>query len=417
MRQMLSLVGTLLPVVLSGCGGSKPAVGTAAAPTQIGPSQTSLSGMAGGTVLGQTSGRFTVSPYLLTPRAGHTTTLLPDGSLLVTGGGILNTEDVLEPSIRSETLNSSGAATPTGFLNFARQFHTATLLRNGRVVIAGGNPGSNVFPDATATAELYDPSTRQYTVIGSMTAARVGHTASLLPDGRVLIFGGAASGIPSAEIYDPANGTFTSLPSPSSLRSGHTATVLASGQVLFTGGRDSTGATLATAEMYDPLTNSFATVGSMGERRAQHTATLLPNGKVLVAGGGVVSIPGAGYTNIIAFPQEVPGVVSQTAELFDPRTAVFTSIGTMNSARSSHTATLLQDGTVLLCGGLKGWSNGYFSDNTAEIYDPATGSFKSAGTMNTGKFWHTATLLPNGTVALVGGVSQDYTLLVVESFK
>ena len=87
----------------------------------------------------------------------------------------------------------------------------------------------------------------------------------------------------------------------------------------------------------------------------------------------------------------------------------------MNKARSSHTATLLPDGTVLLCGGSKGYSDAFYSDNTAEIYDSAAGTFKSAGTMNTGKFWHTATLPSNGTVALPGGISQDYPLVVVEN--
>lgn len=251
-----------------------------------------------------------------------------------------------------------------------------------------------------------------------MTTARVGHTASLLADGRVLIFGGSNTGTPSAEMYDPANGTFTALPSPLFWRSGHTATVLPTGKVLIAGGQDSTGATLSTAEVYDPSTNSFRAVGEMGEKRTHHTATLLPNGRVLIGGGGTVGASGSSGPDTSAFPQLISSVLSGTAELFDPQTETFSFTGTMTTARSSHTASLLPDGTVLLCGGTKGYGYyGYSGDNTAEIYDPAAGAFKSAGTMNTGKFWHTATVLPNGTVDLIGGISQDYPLLVVETFK
>jgi hypothetical protein len=170
--------------------------------------------------------------------------------------------------------------------------------------------------------------------------------------------------------------------------------------------------------VYDPATNTFAAVNSMMEPRAHHTATLLPNGKVLIAGGGVTS-SALGVGPLDFTPQLMVVLPSNTAELFDPQTGTFAPAGTMNTGRSSHTATLLPDGTVLLCGGAIGWftTSGYVSENTAEIYDPATGSFKDASTMNTGKFWHTATPLPNGTVMLVGGIDRDLPLNVVESFK
>jgi WD40 repeat protein len=353
-------------------------------------------------------------------RAGHTATLLLDGSVLVAGAGQLDIDDLLVSFPFSETLTSSGQVMTTGNLSTPREFHTATLLQNGKVLITGGNVfrGYPTGLPSSASAELYDPSVGQSVAIGDMSVARTGHTASLLADGRVLIFGGTASGTPSAEIYDPSGGTFAPVPNPLFSRSGHTATVLPSGKVLFTGGQDSSG-TLATAEMYDPATNMFAAVGSMTEPRTHHTATLLPNGKVLVAGGGVTSsVLGAGVPLDVS-PQLMVDSPSNTAELFDPQTGTFASAGTMNTGRSSHTATLLPDGTVLLCGGSVGWfiTNGYVSDNTAEIYDPATGSFKEAGTMNTGKFWQTATLLPSGTVVLLGGIDRDLPLNVVETFK
>jgi hypothetical protein len=335
----------------------------------------------------------------------------------VAGAGQLDIDDLLVSYPLAETVSSSGQVMSTGNLSTAREFHTATLLRNGKVLITGGSvfTGYPTWLPASASAEIYDPAAGQFTSIADMSAARTGHTASLLPDGRVLIFGGTTSGTPSAEIYDPANGTFAALPNPLFSRSGHTATVLASGKVLFVGGQDNSGA-LATAEIYDPSTNSFKAVGGMAEQRVHHTATLLPNGKVLVAGGGSGLNPGFGTSLGIA-PQQTVYKTLSTAELFDPQTETFTPAGTMNTVRSGHTATLLPDGTVLLCGGSYPYSNEYTGNNTAEIYNPAAGSFNNAGTMNTGKFWHTATLLPNGTVVLLGGINDDWPLNVVESFK
>ena len=274
------------------------------------------------------------------------------------------------------TLGPSGQVVSTGTLTTPREFHTATLLQNGKVLITGGN----VFTSLSDLASVHRKRRTLRSCYGAihghwrqrMSAARTGHTASLLLDGRVLIFGGT-SGTPSAEIYDPVTGTFAGVPSPSSSRSGHTATVLPSGKILFVGGRNSSG-TLGTAEIYDPATNSFRAVGSMAEQRTKHTATLLTNGKVLVTGGGVGSDTGFGVTQD-TYPQQTFESPSPTAELFDPQTETFSAAGNMNTGRSDHTATLLPDGTVLLFGGSHGWSGGYTSDNTAEIYDPATGSF------------------------------------------
>lgn len=430
MRKLFSLLGTLFIVLLAGCSGSRsiaPAPNTSNSTT---PSATTLPAGAGGTwpeqagsngdvPVGHTSGRFTVTANLTLASAGHTATLLPDGSVLLAGAGQLDIDDLLVSFASAERLNPAGQVVSTGSLTTPREFHTATLLQNGKVLVTGGNvfQGYPTWLLATASAELYDPASGTFTATGNMTVARTGHTASLLADGRVLIFGGTTAGTPSAEFYDPATGTFAPAPAPLSSRSGHTATVLTSGKVLFTGGRDSSG-TLASAEMYDPSTNAFTAVGNMAEQRSLHTATLLPNGKVLIAGGGTAPAFTSG-TGLSISPQMVVNSPSQTAELFDPQTGTFTPAGTMNAARSNHTATLLSDGTVLLCGGSHAWSNpsGYLSDSTAEIYSSATGSFKAAGTMNTGKFWHTATMLPNGTVVLVGGIHQDLTLNVVETFK
>jgi hypothetical protein len=419
MREILIVPGILFVALLVGCAGSSHLASTRSTPTTTtGPTSPTATGESGGVAVGATSGRFTVTANLATARAGHTATLLPNGNVLVAGGGSLDIDGLLVSFAYSEIVTPSGQAMTTGNLYMPREFHTATSLQNGKVLITGGNVfiGYPTWLLSTASAELYDSATGQFTATANMSATRTGHTASLLPDGRVLVFGGTPSGTPSAEIYDPANGTFTTTPSPVFSRTGHTATVLPSGKVLFVGGRDTSG-TLATAEIYDPATNNFTAVGSMAEKRTDHTATLLPNGKVLITGGGVAptSLPG---DSLDLFPQRTVSSPSLTAELFDPQTETFSTTGNMNTARSSHTAILLPDGTVLLLGGSHFTkANGYTSDNTAEIYDPATGTFTQAGTANTGKFWHTATLLQNGTVVFIGGIAQDWALNVVETYK
>jgi hypothetical protein len=160
----------------------------------------------------------------------------------------------------------------------------------------------------------------------------------------------------------------------------HTATLLNNGKVLITGGRADAIRFLASAELYDPATRTFTATGSMTTRRASHTATLLTDGKVLVVGGDDLG----------------------TAELYDPATGTFTATGNTTAYRAFHTATLLSNGKVLIAGGLINAAQG-FSTNTAELYDPATGTFTATGSMITSRASHTATLLTNGKVLVVGG--------------
>ncbi len=273
--------------------------------------------------------------------------MLPDGNVLVAAGGSalqsLGSAELYVPA--------SGTWTATGSLATARGEHTATLLPNGKVLVAGGahvDPGYGGF--ALPSAEVYDPASGTWTATGSLATARDQHTATLLPNGKVLVVGGEdfvygfGSILASAELYDSARGTWTSTGSLATARYGHTATLLPDGKVLVTGGSGSS--VLASAELYDPASGTWTATGSLGAARFDHTATLLPSDKVLVAGG----VNSSGF------------LVS--AELYDPASGTWTATGSLAAARDGHTATLLPNSNVLVAGGRN--SSGALA--SAELY-------------------------------------------------
>jgi len=247
-----------------------------------------ISGSYNGAILyDSASGVFSGTGNLTANRGGHTATLLANGKVLITGGA---DQDPTGTGLASAELYdpSTGNFTPTGSMAVGRYMHTATLLQNGKVLIAGGALTSTSDPDATA--EVYDPATGAFTMTGAMATAHEQHTATLLSDGRVLIVGGITSTGTGAlqptanvEVYDPSTGAFSVTGSMAEPRTLHTATLLPSGKVLVAGGGDEN----STAEVYDPATGAFSITGGMEIGRSGHTATLLPNGSVLVAGGGI----------------------------------------------------------------------------------------------------------------------------------
>jgi hypothetical protein len=266
-------------------------------------------------------------------------------------------------------------------------FHTATLLRDGKVLVVGGLINDRLDGKVSAAAELFDPSSESWTVTGGMLDARWGHTATMLPDGRVLVAGSyvnSSDPLASAEVYDPVTGRWATTGSMNQGRGGHTATLLPDGTVLVVGGgaEDTLlegGPRSATAELYDPDTGQWATTGSMTEARKGFTATLLPDGRVLVAGGD------AGYA---------------AAELYEPTSGRWTATGTMAEGRFGHTATLLPDGTVLVTGGCA-CSEVPPASASAEVYQPSSGTWTITGSMAEGGFGHTATVLADGIVLVV----------------
>jgi phosphohistidine swiveling domain-containing protein len=273
--------------------------------------------------------------------------------------------------------------TRTGTMTAARTKHTATLLKNGKVFIAGGSSSGTTL----ASTELYDPGSGTFTATGSMSVARSGHTATLLTNDKVLVTGGGGGAI--AELFDAATGTFTATGSLTVARSENTATLLQNGKVLIAGGYSGTDA-LASAELFDPATGRFTATGSLTVARRQHAATLLQNGMVLLAGGFVPPTSTGNNDGLV------------NAELYDPATATFTATGSMRAPRSSLTATLLKSGAVLVAGGPHGFE-GYFPSNVQDLYDPATGKFSSTGLMTAARAFCATTLLPSGLVLITGG--------------
>jgi Galactose oxidase, central domain/Kelch motif len=273
--------------------------------------------------------------------------------------------------------------TATGSMAATRYGPSATLLPNGRVLVAGGDANGPSETNALASAELYDPTTGTWSAPGSMATARLAHTATLLGNGKVLVAGGTYYDggyvrLKSAELFDPATGTWNPTAAMATARNAHTATELANGSVLVAGGYD--GSNTATAELYFPVSSSWSNTGSLITARNGHTATLLNNGRVLVAGGyGLVNL--------------------SSAELYDPVAGTWSAPGSMAAARSQHTATLLPSGKVLVAGG----QDAGIAQASAELFDPSNGTWSPTGIMTAARAGATATLLPNGKVLVAGG--------------
>jgi WD40 repeat protein len=326
------------------------------------------------------SGTWTKTGSMITPTEQQTATLLQNGQVLMPG-----TAELYNPATgKWAATGSMGTARTIGF--------TATLLQNGQVLVAGGvEAGVNMT--VTSGAELYNPATGQWAATGSMTTARTGHTATLLPSGQVLVAGGEGSCVngscpilASAELYNPATGTWTPTGSMTTARYGHSATLLQNGQVLVAGGPGSS------AELYHPATGTWTATGSLNFPRYDTPAWLLPNGQVLVVCG-----------------INDPGVPQCVAELYTPATGTWAQDGQASqSAARNFAVALLSTGKVLISGGENGT---YPSKETltaaAVLFDPATGTSTLTGSMTIPREFHTLTPLPNGQVLAAGGETQN----------
>jgi hypothetical protein len=342
------------------------------------------------------SGSWAQTGAMTSPRTSATATLLPDGKVLVAGGftpqaGSTASAELYDPA--------AGTWAATGPMTIARSGQTATLLPGGKVLVAGG-----IYPSeaGAASAELYDPATGTWAATGPMASAPgSGATATLLPDGSVLVAGGCCvpgPGLPtalaSAQIYNPVSNTWAATASMSTGRGNATATLLGNGTVLVAGGqhivKESSGG-VTSAEIYDPATGTWHSTGTMPTGHGQATASLLPDGRVLVAGGALVS----GCCG---------GIVA--ADLYNPSSGTWQAAANMNFPREGAASVVLPNGTVLMTGGYEGITPTPYLAST-EIYQPATNTWTPGPDMNQGRGNHTATLLPDGQVLVAGGYAAQ----------
>ena len=333
----------------------------------------------------QALGAFSITGSPITPRQFHTATLLSNGKVLLTGGisAYISAYSANAPGLATAELYdpSAGTFTATGDMTAPRASHTATLLSDGKVLITGGysSIAGDAFTGATATAELYDPNTGTFSLTGQMSAARFWHSATLLNNGKVLVAGGypyPPTG--TAELYDPLTGAFARTGSMTTPRAQQLATSLADGRILIVPSGD--GADYDTAEIYDPGTESFRRANW---RRDDGT----------VAGSIATLINGNVLLTLNPSECDVPG---KAAEWYDSATDQFRATGDPIYGICRPSATLLSDGTVLL-------ATGWYVGAVAQIYDPVAGVFSQAANPATDRHDQSATLLLDGSVLIAGG--------------
>jgi hypothetical protein len=272
--------------------------------------------------------------------------------------------------------------TRTGSMLTRHDSHTATLLPSGKVLVLGGHNGSV----RTTASELYDPTTGVWSATGSSTITHTHAAASLLPDGKVLVAGGGleTNATTSAELFDPASTSWSPTGSMAAPREDYELVTLDDGTALAIGGYD--GRSVATVERYFPSAGLWVTAAPLSVPRESAAAVVLRDGSVLVTGG---------YDHGV-------GAARLSTERYDPAANRWTSTATMSGLRAYHTATLLADGRVLVAGGDMGNAL-TLVQSSAELYDPATDRWSSAGNMTTPRAYAQAALLPNGKVLVAGG--------------
>jgi hypothetical protein len=342
---------------------------------------------------------------MTTPRANAAAIRLRDGRVLICGGtstgeigGVLSSAELYDPVARTFTA--------TGSMTEPRTGQTITLLRDGRVLLTGGDRAAG-YRSQLASAEIYNPSTGMFSRTGSMSTAREGHTATMLRDGRVLVAGGSPNGIQattSADIYDPESGTFSRTGHLHQPRVAHVAALLGNGTVLIAGGGRGgmPGGYISydTAEIYDPATRRFSTVAAhMRSDRVGAAAVKLEDGRVLIVGGKSGRV-------VVGFRSIASMTPLATAELYDPESGTFLKTDNMRDPHYLATATKLDDGNVLVVGGWLVQGPVVVGMRDAEVYESQRNLFTRVGRTNVPRLTNTATLLKDGEVLIAGGVAE-----------
>jgi len=335
------------------------------------------------------SGTWSSTGTMISARDGHTATILANGKILAAGGtnnGVaLTSAELYNPA--------AGTWASTGSMSVARSHARAILLPNGSVLVVGGCV-NDCLSATTNGAELYNPNTGTFTATGSMLQARSDFGVALLPNGQVLVAGGCTAfdvnGCTSvtnkAEIYDPKTGTWKTTTALHTARYAMTATLLAGGKALVAGGSTAALDALNSSEIYDPTAKTWTLGGKMVQPRADYASIMLSTGAILFAGG-----------------ENTSGVSINNAELYNPSSGKFTATGNMTATRVEHTAVLLANGKVLVSGGNNQTLNGATPLASAELYNPARGTWTATGSMSNARSGHTSTVLHNGNVINAGG--------------
>jgi len=342
------------------------------------------------------SGAWSPTGTMQSARDGHAATILANGKILVAGG----TNNGLSLTSAELYNPTAGTWTFTGSMHVGRTLARAVQLSNGSVLVMGGCV-DDCLSATTSSAEIYNPSAGAFTTTGSMVQARAEFGVTLLANGQVLVAGGCtaydangcASTTNKAEIYNPFTGTWRATGALRGARHAMTATLLASGKALVAGGADAANDALNSSEMYDPTTRTWTLGNRMVQARSDYASIMLSTGKVLFTGG-----------------ENINGVSINNAELYNPSTGRFTATGNMTAARQEHTAVLLANGKVLVSGGNNQTLGGVTPLASAELYNAATGTWSATGSMSNARAGHTSTVLHNGNVVNAGGSDTNNEL-------
>ena len=353
-----------------------------------------------------------ITPELVAPRIQHDAVLLDDGRVFVTGGqtGFANNDTIVPFPFGFAQIYD----TETGLWhledpisqieNGLRFLHSAVKLQDGRVLSVGLVAADE---DLAASAEVFDPALDSWTSLPAPPTTRAMPNVVLLADGRVLVTGGLdfdpsdpfgqPAGVGETEIFDPKTGEWRQVAAMSQPAEGQAAVLLHDGRVLVVGGTTNDGGETARAEIFDPATHMWTLTESMSSERIHPVAVLLTDGRVLVTGDGP----------FVSSSTFTVGAAKGTAEIYDPDTGKWTPTVEMSRPRTGNTLTLLPDGRVLAVGGEDPTGDDYVVYSTTEIFDPATNSWSPGPDLSEPRGDHTATLLLDGRVLLVGGIGQE----------
>ncbi len=335
------------------------------------------------------SGTWASTGSMLSARDGHTATLLANGKVLVAGG--TNSGVALTSAELYNRMTGTWAS--TGSMHVGRTLARAVLFSNGKVLVVGGCI-NDCLSATTNSAELYNPISGAFTVTGSMVQARAEFAITLLANGQVLVAGGCAaydangcsSTTNKAEIYNPATGKWTATTALRAGRHAMNATLLSSGKVLVAGGATAASDALNSTEIYDPTAKTWTLGNKMVQARSDYASIMLGTGKILFIGG-----------------ENINGVSISNSELYNPSTGTFAATGNMTATREEHTAVLLANGNVLVSGGNKKTLTTQTPLASAELYTPTTGKWTATGSMSNARAGHTSTVLTTGNVLNAGG--------------